>query len=121
MTRIRGRSRWSGSRCRQGQGQAKTEAVVEPRRPVESAVAAARICDEFAEETWSAFWRTMVEGHSCSDVAESMGKSLGAVYTARSSVMQRLKEEVNQFDWLSAEEDRQQANDENKESIGGES
>jgi len=69
--------------------------------------AAARIHDEFTDSTWSAFWRTMVEGESCSDVAESSGRTIGSVYTARSRVMQRLKEEVNHFDWTSAEEDRQ--------------
>ena len=69
--------------------------------------AAARIHNEFTDSTWSAFWRTMVEGESCSDVAESSGRTIGSVYTARSRVMQRLKEEVNHFDWTSAEEDRQ--------------
>ncbi|MFT5326301.1 MAG: RNA polymerase sigma-70 factor (ECF subfamily) [Planctomycetaceae bacterium] len=68
--------------------------------------AAARIRDEFTDSTWSAFWQTMVEGESCSEVAESAGRTLGSVYTARSRVMQRLKEEVNHFDWTSAEEDR---------------
>lgn len=66
--------------------------------------AAARIRDEFTDSTWSAFWRTMVEGESCSEVAESADRTLGSVYTARSRVMQRLKEEVNHFDWTSAGE-----------------
>jgi RNA polymerase sigma-70 factor, ECF subfamily len=87
--------------------------------------AAARIHDEFTDSTWSAFWRTMVEGESCSDVAESAGRTLGSVYTARSRVMQRLKEEVNHFDWTAAEEDcldldgQETATDHN-ESSGGE-
>ncbi len=66
--------------------------------------AAARIRDEFTDSTWSAFWRTMVEGESCGEVAESAGRTLGSVYTARSRVMQRLQKEVNHFDWTSVEE-----------------
>jgi RNA polymerase sigma-70 factor, ECF subfamily len=56
--------------------------------------AAKRIRAEFNDATWDAFWETMVNGRSCSDVAEQLGKTLGAVYTARCRVMQRLKEEV---------------------------
>lgn len=66
--------------------------------------AAARIRDEFTDSTRSAFWRMTVDGESCSEVAESAGRTLGSVYTARSRVMQRLKEKVNHFDWASAEE-----------------
>jgi RNA polymerase sigma-70 factor (ECF subfamily) len=87
--------------------------------------AAARIRDEFTDSTWSAFWRTMVEGESCSEVAETAGRTLGSVYTARSRVMQRLKEEVNHFDWTSAEESRQdekrqETTGDHSESTGGE-
>ena len=56
--------------------------------------AAKRIRAEFNDATWNSFWETMVNGRSCSDVAEQLGKTLGAVYTARCRVMQRLKEEV---------------------------
>ena len=61
--------------------------------------AARRIRDEFTEPTWTAFWETMVEGEPCADVAARLGRSIGAVYTARSRVMQRLKEELDHFDW----------------------
>ena len=61
--------------------------------------AAHRIRGEFTEPTWMAFWETMVEGHSCADVAARLGRSIGAIYTARSRVMQRLKEELELFDW----------------------
>lgn len=56
--------------------------------------AAKRIRPEFNDATWTVFWETMVNGRSCSEVADQLGKSLGAVYTARCRVMQRLKEEV---------------------------
>ena len=65
--------------------------------------AARRIRGEFTTATWSAFWQTMVDGRPCGDVADSLGKSLGAVYTARSRVMHRLKQEVECFDWRQAE------------------
>jgi RNA polymerase sigma-70 factor (ECF subfamily) len=61
--------------------------------------AARRIRDEFTEPTWTAFWETMVEGQSCADVAARLGRSVGAVYTARSRIMQRLKEQLEVFDW----------------------
>lgn len=76
------------------------------RRELERQVfrwAAARIRPEFAGGTWAAFWETMVEGRDCAIVAEELGKSVGAVYTARSRVMQRLKEEVKAFDCQAAE------------------
>ncbi len=66
--------------------------------------AARRIRDEFTESTWEAFWQTMVEGESCADVASRLGKSLGAIYTARSRVMQRLKEEVSNFHWTEGQQ-----------------
>lgn len=61
--------------------------------------AARRVQDEFTEPTWLAFWHTMVEGRSCPEVADQLGKSVGAVYISRSRVMQRLKVELQQFDW----------------------
>jgi len=87
--------------------------------------AAARIHHEFTDSTWSAFWQTMVEGESCNDVAESTGRTLGSIYTARSRVMQRLKEVVNHFDWTSAEEacldsDSQKTTSAHNEPSGGE-
>ena len=61
--------------------------------------AARRIRNEFTEPTWEAFWETMVEGEPCADVAARLGRSIGAMYTARSRIMQRLKEELEEFDW----------------------
>ena len=65
--------------------------------------AARRIRDEFTEGTWLAFWHTMVDGKTCKSVADEVGKSVGAIYTARSRVMQRLRKEVAKFDWESNE------------------
>ena len=53
---------------------------------------------EFQESTWDAFWLTTVEGQSVEQAADRLGKSLGAVYAARSRVMRRLKETVRHFE-----------------------
>jgi RNA polymerase sigma-70 factor (ECF subfamily) len=66
--------------------------------------AARRIRSEFTQPTWIAFWETMVEGRLCAEVAGQLGRSVGAIYTARSRVMQRLKEELAHFVWDETEE-----------------
>jgi RNA polymerase sigma-70 factor (ECF subfamily) len=48
---------------------------------------------EFEERTWRAFWRVTVDGSPRADVAAELGMSLGAVYTAKSRVLRRLREE----------------------------
>lgn len=63
--------------------------------------AARQIRDEFATDTWDAFWQTAVEGRPVCDVARLLGKTSGAVYTARSHVMRRLKQKV--LEWEAAE------------------
>jgi RNA polymerase sigma-70 factor (ECF subfamily) len=60
-------------------------------------LAAARIQDAFAPSTWMAFWRTAVEGQSGAAVAQELGISVGAVYVARSRVLARLTEQVQQM------------------------
>jgi RNA polymerase sigma-70 factor (ECF subfamily) len=59
--------------------------------------AAAEIRDEFAHTTWQAFWRTAVGSQSPRDVAEELGLSVGAVYIARSRVVARLRERIEQL------------------------
>lgn len=58
--------------------------------------AAKEIYNEFADETWIAFWQTTVDAIPIEDVAAELGKSVGAVYTARSRVMKRLQEKVRE-------------------------
>lgn len=63
--------------------------------------AARQIRDEFEIGTWDAFWQTAVEGRHVNDVARLLGKSCGAIYTARSHVMCRLRQKV--LDWEAGE------------------
>ncbi len=60
--------------------------------------AALVIRKEFRPDTWDAFWLTAVEGRSVEVVAKELGKDSGAIYTARSRVMQRLREKVSEYE-----------------------
>ncbi len=62
------------------------------------AVAADQIRNEFNESTWQAFWQSVVEDRPVEEVAAALGRSRGSVYTARSRVMMRLKQKVQELD-----------------------
>lgn len=64
-------------------------------------VAASQIRDEFEADTWQAFWDSVVVGNSVDEVARSLERSRGSVYTARSRVMKRLKDKVHELDLAS--------------------
>jgi RNA polymerase sigma-70 factor (ECF subfamily) len=64
--------------------------------------AAEQIRKSFQPTTWQAFWRTSVEGEPIAQAAASLGFSVGAVYAARSRVMARLKQTIE--DWHLAED-----------------
>lgn len=49
---------------------------------------------EFRNETWQACWRLVVDGQSALDVAQELGLSLNSVYLAKSRVLHRLREEL---------------------------
>jgi len=59
--------------------------------------AASRVESTCQDSTWQAFWATAVEDQSPSIVAERLGISVGAVYVARSRVIQKLRREVQRF------------------------
>lgn len=61
--------------------------------------AADRVRVEFQETTWLAFWRSAIDGATIDEVASELGKTVGAVYAARSRVMRRLSEEIQAFQW----------------------
>jgi RNA polymerase sigma factor (sigma-70 family) len=58
--------------------------------------AAQRIRSEFHEGTWDAFWLTTVDGMSIEEAGRALGRNAGAIYAARSRVMRRLRDEIEQ-------------------------
>jgi RNA polymerase sigma-70 factor (ECF subfamily) len=52
---------------------------------------------DFEEQTWQAFWLTVVEGRRPSLVAPELGLSAGAVRQAKARVLRRLKEELGEL------------------------
>jgi RNA polymerase sigma-70 factor (ECF subfamily) len=60
-------------------------------------LASVQIQKHFSPATWKAFWRTAVEGASGAAVAAELGMSVGAVYVARSRVLARLTEVIQQM------------------------
>jgi RNA polymerase sigma-70 factor (ECF subfamily) len=65
--------------------------------------AATQIRDEFQPDNWEAFWRTAIEGEAVDDVAHRLGKSRASVHSARSRIMRRLKEKVNELSDMDSE------------------
>ena len=59
---------------------------------------AQQVCFEFESKTWIAFWDTAIEQLPAQEVAERLGKSVGAIYIARSRVMQRIKQRIAELD-----------------------
>jgi RNA polymerase sigma-70 factor (ECF subfamily) len=59
--------------------------------------AMALVRSKCAPRTWEAAWRVVVEGHDPADVAADLGVTAGAVHTAKSRVLSRLREVLQQF------------------------
>jgi RNA polymerase sigma factor (sigma-70 family) len=59
--------------------------------------AAEQVKNEFTTSTWQAFWKTGVENQPIALVAKELQLSPGAVYIARSRVLARLRERVEQL------------------------
>jgi RNA polymerase sigma-70 factor (ECF subfamily) len=62
--------------------------------------AAEKIRNSFQPKSWQAFWLTAVENQPAEQVARELGISRGAVYIARSRVMARLREKVQNHSGL---------------------
>jgi len=60
--------------------------------------AASRVRKSVKELTWQAFCLTAVAGQGVDEVAAKLGVTRGVVYVAKSRVISRLREEVQQFD-----------------------
>ena len=78
-----------------GPEETTTEILAEARKELVR-WAADQIRTEFSEATWQVFWQTAIEGVSIAEVAESTGRSTGAIYVARYRVTARLKEKVSE-------------------------
>jgi RNA polymerase sigma factor (sigma-70 family) len=59
---------------------------------------AEEVKSEFRPATWQAFWQTGVEGRAPREVAATLSMSVGAVYIARSRVMARLREKIEEIE-----------------------
>lgn len=53
---------------------------------------------EFRDQTWTAFWETQMEQRPNSVVAEELGISVDSVYVARSRIIARLRQRVEELD-----------------------
>ena len=56
--------------------------------------ALALVKNDFAENTWTAFWRVAVENQAPGEVAQALGMSKWSVYQAKSRVLSRLRDEL---------------------------
>ena len=55
------------------------------------------IRDNFAERTWQAFWRVVVDGKTPNEVAEELEMRPGTVRVAKSRVLHRLRKELGEL------------------------
>jgi RNA polymerase sigma-70 factor (ECF subfamily) len=62
--------------------------------------AAAQVRGQATETTWQAFWQTAVMGRDPREVAGQLRISVGAVYIARSRMLQRLREQLSSWEEL---------------------
>ena len=60
--------------------------------------AANQIRSSFQEQTWKAFWLTAVENLGGQQVADRLNISVGAVYIAKSRVLNKLKETIRRVE-----------------------
>jgi len=59
--------------------------------------AARRIQVDFRPSTWQAFWKTAVDRIPAPQAAKDLGISVGAIYTAKSRVLARVRDEVERI------------------------
>jgi RNA polymerase sigma factor (sigma-70 family) len=61
-------------------------------------LAAEQVRGSFEPATWRAFWLLAVEGKTGAEAARTTGLSVGAVYVARSRVLARLKQRIQEIE-----------------------
>jgi RNA polymerase sigma-70 factor (ECF subfamily) len=59
---------------------------------------AERVRLSVTESSWQAFWQTAVEGTSAKETAQRLGMAVGAVYTAKSRVLERIRREIEELE-----------------------
>ncbi len=67
--------------------------TIEIRRQV-LLVAVRAIRDRFSKKSWQAFWLTYIDGVDKNEAADRLNMSVGAVYIARSRILNKLQAEV---------------------------
>ena len=56
------------------------------------------IRSEFRDSTWQAFFRVVIDEASAREVAEELGMSINAVYLAKSRVLRRVRDELQELE-----------------------
>lgn len=56
--------------------------------------AAANVKVDVSPVTWQAFELTVIQGQSCEEASQLIGKSIGVIYAARSRILKRLQSEI---------------------------
>jgi RNA polymerase sigma-70 factor (ECF subfamily) len=59
--------------------------------------ALALIAPEFEDKSWKAFWQVVVDGRSPADIALELGMSANAIYVAKSRILARLRQVLEDF------------------------
>ena len=85
--------------CEQPQPDDRLETQIESEYRRELYLQAADVVRfEVQPETWQAFELTVIDGVDIAEVARQFDKPVGAIYTARSRVMRRLRETVQKLE-----------------------
>jgi RNA polymerase sigma factor (sigma-70 family) len=58
--------------------------------------AAERVKRRCEAASWQAFWQAAVEGRNVQEIARSLEMSVGAVYTAKSRILDRIRKEIRE-------------------------
>ena len=82
--------------CLAADDEISSEFGIEYRREV-FRWASDRVRELVSESSWQAFWLTAVEQKEVDEVARILGRNRGAIYAARSRVMRRLREKVEEY------------------------
>jgi RNA polymerase sigma-70 factor (ECF subfamily) len=57
-----------------------------------------RVRGEVEPASWQAFWRTAVDGCTAAEAARELSVSVGAVYTAKSRILERIRKQIQRLE-----------------------